>query len=296
MFAALRERTVGPFFARRGAGPAAAGLVAWVTVAEGSGRRILTIPIDARGVPRGGETAVATVSVDTTTLVVRPMRGVAPGFVVAWTSLTDRGKSLWAVAVGDDGAARAKPVELTRTTDDIVWIDIVPTDHGSVCLWAEETRGGDANLLAAALNTDGHVRGVPTRVAQGIAGWHALELPGGIGLSTVASAPLDAKARAPERPLLREGRGGGALSFRRLDADAHALSPPVVITPKPVVSGDVEVVRSGRRLVFAWTDRTQEEPRSRSPRSRMTEPIRAPGSRRRASWRRRGAALRSSRW
>lgn len=272
MFASVSERTIGPFFSRHGSGAAAAGLVAWVTVAEGSGRRVLVVPIDAKGAPRGGETVVANVSVDTTTLVVRPMRGSSPGFVIAWTSLTDRGKSLWSVVVDDSGVPRAKPVELTRTNDDIVWIDVIPTDQGALCLWAEETRGGDANLVAAPLNTDGRVRGAPTRVARGIVGWHAIELPNGIGISMVAGADASGKP-APSAGnagggatggRLMQARPGGALSFQRFDADAHPLAPPMVITPKPIVSGDVEVTRdttsNPARLVFAWTDRTGEEP------------------------------------
>lgn len=256
--ASVGQRTIGPFLARRGSGPDAAGLVAWVTAAEGSGRRVLVVPVSGRGAPRGPETVAAHVSVDTTLLVVRPMRGPAPGFVIAWTSLTDRGKSLWTVAVGDDGAPRAKPVELTRTTDDIVWVDIVPTDHGAVCLWAEETRGNDANLVAASLNTDGGVRGAPTRVATGIVGWHALELPSGVGVSTVLPVS-NAKPKAPTG-LLRDARPGGSLFFHHLDADGHVTGQPVVVTAAPIVSGDVEVVRDGSRLVFAWTNRTADEP------------------------------------
>lgn len=263
--ASLSERSLGPFSARR-TGANGAGLAAWVTVAEGSGRRIIVVPLDARGAPRGGETVAANVSVDTTMLVVRPLRGKDPGFLIAWTSLTDRGKSLWSVAVGDDGLPRAKPVELTRTNEDIVWIDVVPTDHGGVCLWAEETRGSDANLLAAPINTDGHVRSAPTRVATGIVGWHALELgTGGLGVSTV-TPPSASDPSAKPRPTtaearLRDSRPGGALTFHRLDADAQKAGPPITITSKPIVSGDVEVVREGAsRFVFAWTERTAEEP------------------------------------
>lgn len=258
LVASVGQRTIGPFLARRGEGEDAAGLVAWVTAAEGTNRRVLVVPVSGNGAPRGHETVAAYVSLDTTMLVVRPMRGNAPGFVIAWTSLTDRGKSLWTVVVGDDGAPRAKPIELTRTTDDIIWVDVVPTDHGAVCLWAEETRGNDANLVAAALNPDGRVRGVPTRVATGIVGWHALELSSGIGVSTVLPVP-NAKPKAPSG-LLRDARPGGSLSFLVLDADGHSTGAPVVVTTAPIVSGDVEVVREGSRLVFAWTDRTADEP------------------------------------
>lgn len=260
LVASVGERTLGPFFARRGSGLAASGLVAWVTVAEGSGRRVLVVPVAPNGAPRGAETVAAHVSVDTTMLVVRPMRGHAPGFLITWSSLTERGKSLWSVAVGDDGVPRSKPVELTRTNDDIVWIDVIPTDHGALCLWAEETRDNDANLVAAAIDTDGKVRGVPTRVARGIVGWHALELPEGVGVSTVDAAPPDPKAKPTENRLLHDARPGGTLSFHRLDAEGHATAPPVVVTKKPVVSGDVEVTRDGSRLVFAWTDRSAVEP------------------------------------
>ncbi|HVJ93619.1 MAG TPA: hypothetical protein VM580_27645 [Labilithrix sp.] len=259
LVAAVGERSLGPFFARRGSGLGAGGLVAWVTVAEGSGRRVLVVPIAPNGAPRGGETVAAHVSVDTTMLVVKPLGGPAPGFLLAWTSLTDRGKSLWSVAVGDDGVPRGKPVELTRSNDDIVWVDIVPTDRGALCLWAEETRDGDANLVSASIDTDGKVRGVPTRVARGIVGWHALEMPGGVGVSTIEAAAAPGSVRSSDRQL-RDVRPGGALLFHRLDADGHAAAAPITVTNQPVVSGDIEVVRDGSRLVFAWTDRSSPEP------------------------------------
>ncbi len=260
MVASVGDRTLGPFFARHGSGEGSAGLVAWVTVAEGAGRRILTVPVGPKGAPRGAESVAAFVSLETTTLVVRPMRGPSPGFLLAWTSLTDRGKSLWTVAVGDDGMPRSKPVELTRTNDDIVWIDVVPTDLGALCLWAEETRGNDANLIAAPIDGSGKVRSAPTRVARGIVGWHALELPGGVGVSTVEPAPADPKAAAGPSRLVHEARPGGTLSFRRLDLDGHAAAAPITISSRPNVSGDVEVARGGERLVFAWTDRSTNDP------------------------------------
>ncbi len=256
LVASVGERSLGPFLARRGAGPHAAGLVAWVTQAEGSGRRVVVVPVDGRGQPRGPEKTIALVPIDTTMLVVRPMRGRQPGFVVAWTSLIDRGEALWAIAVGDDGVPRSKGVELAHTSDDVVWVDIVPTEFGAVCLWAEETRSGDANVVAASLNTDGKVRGVPTRVARSVVGWHALEIPNGVGVSTLA-AP-DGHGRPTKAPESRSG----ALSFVRIDPEAHLVGAPVVITPKPIVSGDLEVARAGTSgsLVFAWTDRSGDEP------------------------------------
>ncbi len=254
LVASVGERSLGPFLARRGSGPAAVGLVAWMSAAEGASRRVIVVPVGTKGAPTGAETAISNVSLDTTALVVRPMRGPTPGFVVAWTSLTDRGKSLWSVTVNDDGVPRSKPIELTRTTDDIVWIEAIPTEHGAVCLWAEETRGSDANLIAAAIDSGGKVHGTPTRIARGIVGWHALELPDGVGLSIV-EPPADAKSMPAEGHA-----SGGTLAFQRIDADGQPGSRTVVMN-RPIVSGDVEVAREPNgRLVFAWTDRTTAEP------------------------------------
>jgi hypothetical protein len=242
MLGSIADRTIGPFLARV---PGQGGIVAWVTPAEGNARRIVAVPITAVGEPRGVAKTVANVGVDTTMLVVRPTRGAVPGVAIAWTVLTDRGEALYAVVVGEDGVPRGKAVELARTSDDVVWVDIVASDVGSVVVWAEETRGADANVLAASLDVDGKVRGVPARVARGVAGWHALQLPNGVGVSTIVTP---------------KGAKGGSLSFQRLDADGHPGGAPVEIVTAPLVSGDVEVVRAPGRLVFAWTDRTTDDP------------------------------------
>ncbi len=245
------EHTIGPYAARR---DASAGLVAWVTPPEGSGRRIVVVTLAGNGAPRGGERTVSLVPNDTTALAVGTVRGQRPGFVLAWTALTDRGEALWTAVLGDDGVARGKAVELARTTDDIVWMELVPTATGAVCLWAEETRGGDADLSAAALDVEGKVRTAPASVARGVIGWHVLETPTGPAVSTVTPAR---GARAGKVP---EGTRGGTLSFVRLDPDGHALSPPVLVTKAPSVSGDVEVAAQDGGYVFAWTDRTGDEP------------------------------------
>ncbi|MCL2777032.1 MAG: hypothetical protein FWD73_03435 [Polyangiaceae bacterium] len=259
LIASIGERTIGPFLARKSDGVA---LVAWVTAAEGRSRRILATLLEPNGEPRGPETVLANAGIETNMLIVRPSRGPSPGFVVAWTTLTDRGEALWALSVSSDGAARGKPVELARTSDTIVWVDVVPTDAGATCLWAEETHAGDANVMAAALDTDGKVRGAPARVARGVTGWHAVELPGGLGLSTVSAPPTRTSSSGDQTNHAghaADGRGG-MLSFVRLDADARAVGAPVTIADSPTVSGDMEVVRIGDRLLFAWTCRTTDEP------------------------------------
>jgi hypothetical protein len=254
LLGAIGERTLGPFMAR--SPDAQVGMVGWITAAEGTSRRVMAIPITGVGEPRGGARSIASVGIDATSLVVRPTRGKTPGFALAWTVLTDRGEALWSVVLNDDGVPRDKPIELARTTDDVVWVDIVPTDAGAVCIWAEETRGGDANVLAAGLDVDGKVRGVPARIARGVTGWHALEIVGGVGVSTMTSAAAPASKVEPRAADSR----GGTLAFQRLDGEGRPLAAPIPIVSKATVSGHVEVVRASGRLLFAWTDRTTEEP------------------------------------
>ncbi|MGC4003311.1 MAG: hypothetical protein QM811_09315 [Pirellulales bacterium] len=125
MIGNVAERTIGPFLARKTDGTTA--VAAWVTPAEAQVRRVLAIPLSGVGEPRGGANVIAQVSIDTTMIVVKPVRGPNPGFALAWTTLTDRGEALWAVVLGDDASPRSKPIEIARTTDDVVWVDIVPT-------------------------------------------------------------------------------------------------------------------------------------------------------------------------
>ena len=258
LLGSIGERTIGPFMAR--SQDAKTGMVGWITGAEGTSRRVIAIPISGVGEAHGGARTIATVGIDATMLVVRSTRGKSPGFALAWTVLTDRGEALWSVVINDDGVPRDKPIELARTTDDVVWVDIIPTDAGAVCVWAEETRGGDANVLAAGLDVDGKVRGVPARIARGVAGWHALEVAGGVGISTMTASPGALPPGGAAKGVVAADSRGGTLAFQKLDAEGHPGSAPIPIVTKPTVSGDVEVVRAGPRLVFAWTDRTTEDP------------------------------------
>lgn len=256
MLTAVGERSIGPLLTRRSDG---ASLVAWMTPPEGRGaRRIVTLPLTPGGEPWGPERTAAATGLDSGTLVVRPMGGEVQGFVVAWTVLTDTGKALWVVALDDDGTPRQKPVEIARTSNDVVWIDVVPTSKGAVCLWAEDTHGGLVDLGSAALDTDGKVRGAPSHVARGVMGWHVLGLSNGVGLSTVEPPPRPA-SDGPSVAVRPGTTRFGTLAFARLDDLGRAPSAPTVVVERPTVSGDIDVRRVGEGLLFAWTDRTADE-------------------------------------
>ena len=248
--ATIGEKSIGPFWARRGA----VAMAAYIGPSPDGVRRVVSVPLSAEGDTRGDAHVVSTAAPEASTLIVRPTGGNGAGFVAAWTALTDRGEALSIVGIGDDGVARNTPIELAHSADDVVWMDIVPTPRGAVCVWAEETRGADANILAVALDPDGKMRGVPSRVARGVTGWQVASVGTGLGLALVtpeAGSSHDSSAKRHR---------GGALSWLRLDAEAKPVGAALPVTTKPSVSGDIDVVRLGDRSLLAWTDRTASDP------------------------------------
>jgi hypothetical protein len=241
---AVPERTLGPFFARR----EGASMIGYV-VTEGGTRKVAVVPLDESGKPRtplAEVKGVASPTGDVETMVIRATGGARAGFVSAWTSQTDRGEAIELVGITDEGAPRGQPVEVARTLEDIVWLEIVPTPRGAVCIWAEETRDQTANVVAVALDPDGRPRGVPSPIAKGVRGWQAVPTVMGIGLAMVTQSK-DAKALP-------------SLMWTKLDADARAIGAPVAITSKASVGADIDVARAGNSWVFAWTDRSGFDP------------------------------------
>jgi len=237
---AVPEGSIGPFLARRGD----VVMGAYVGTSNAGARELVSVPLTASGDGRGDAKVAATIATDATMLTVRPTGGPKPGFVAAWTSLSDRGVLLSVVGLTDDGRARGAPIELARTSDDIVWLDAVPTSRGALVLWAEQTKGGDANILAATLGPDGVVRGLPARIARTVKGWQAVASGDGVGLALVST--VSAKK--------------SAITWQRFDADARPIGAPLTIAAAAHVAGDVDAVRVGAETCLAWTDASQPDP------------------------------------
>jgi hypothetical protein len=231
LVATLGDKAIGPYLAMGDAG----GMVVYLAT-EGSARTLVALPVDAYGAPTADARALASVPIDSATLV---LRSIGSSFVAAWTALTDRGEAVMAVGIAPDGKAIAAPVELARTTDDIVWIEIVPTRSGAIALWAEETQRSGANVLAVALDGNGKPRGVPSHAARGVSGWQSLSSSAGAVLAVLQ----------PD------------LAWIRLDADGHPIGSPAVLGP---AGKDMDVVRTSDGYVVAWTERSGPEPAVRA--------------------------------
>ncbi len=245
--ATIDRKAIGPFAAHTAKGE----LVAWIAAAEHGGQQQLVVePLGPDGAPVEAPKVVAEVPQEATSLVVRPTGGARGGWLAAWSALVDRGESLTVMGFAPDGTARGKSADVQRTSDHIRWADIVPTARGALCVWAEETTAGNANILVAALDSDGKPREMPVRVARAVEGWAATPAGEGAGLALVTRQPSDANDAK---------FAAGRLSWLRLDADGRPAARVQAIGAEPTVSGDVEVVAWRDRWVFSWTDRTGED-------------------------------------
>jgi len=243
--ATVPEKSVGPFLVRRHD----TAMGAYIAPGEGAGRRVVSLPLGADGSPFDPQ-VVATASADATTVVVRAAGGEQGAYVIAWTDLTDRGEALYVAGVTVQGKPRSTPVELARTQDNIVWIEVLPTPRGEVGVWAEEARAGGANLFAVALDPDGRPRGLPSVVVRDVIGWQAVPTANGAGVAILTR-------RAPGKDATKAIT---TISWLGLDADARPTGPPLVIGSSPQRIIDVDVARVGPDLVFAWTRRGAPEP------------------------------------
>ncbi len=240
----ITKAAIGPFVARS----ADAGIAVWMVAADRGGQELTVVPFAADGAPVAPPRVAATVPQEATALVVRP--AVGGGWLLAWSALLDRGESLVVLALARDGTPRGTPVDVARTSDHIKWCDVIVGSRGAVAVWAEETAAGDANILADALNGEGHPAGMPVRVARGVDRWQAVPLADGdegVGLALVTSDSRDDHGSA------------GRLSWLRLDAQARPRADAVAIGSRPTVNGDVDVAALPDGELLAWTDRTGED-------------------------------------
>jgi hypothetical protein len=256
VIANVPDKSVGPFLSRKGG----VAMGAYLGPDEnGTQRRLVSLPMGFDGLPRDSR-VVATTLADSTTLVLRPSGGEQASFIAAWTELTDRGESLSVTGIGVDGTPTIPPIELARSTDDIVWIEITPTPKGEICVWAEETRTSDANILAVALDPNGKPRGVPSRVARGATAWQVVGTLEGAGVALVSNVTGSQAQGGAGKPAGASGSVGSAITWVKLDGEARPVGVPLTLATSPAKVNDIDVVEVEGSRVFAWTDRSEADP------------------------------------
>jgi hypothetical protein len=254
----LPEKSVGPFLARK----SGIAMGAYWGPSEAGPRRLVSLPMAFDGAPKEPR-IVATTMADSTMLVLRATGGDPPGqtpFIAAWTELTDRGEALSVVGIAADGAPSIPPIELERTNDDIVWVEVTPQPRGELCIWAEETHANNANILAVALDPNGKPRGVPSRIARGVTAWQVVPTAAGAGLAIVSPTPVP----SPAQPTTPGGGGdpktGSTIAWLKLDGDARPIGTAAPVATSSTKVTDLDAATVHDSVVLAWTDRSQTDP------------------------------------
>ncbi|CAN5350366.1 hypothetical protein BH09MYX1_BH09MYX1_37950 [soil metagenome] len=245
LIAQLKEKAIGPMVAR---GPSSA-LAAYIATPEKdkSPRAVVVIPLGIDGKPKSDPKTIAQAGPETTALALKAIPG---GTMLLWTSLTERGEGLYGVVVDENGVAASTPAELTRSVEDIVWMDVVPTTKGAIAVWAEETTGNLADVLTLAVDEKGRPRGVPARVARGVTAWQAVRTKSGVGLALVRpSASI-----TPKQP------ASASLHYVSIDDSGRPSGEAALIATRATAGAfaDFDAATSGDTVAFAWTESGME--------------------------------------
>jgi hypothetical protein len=243
LVAQLKDKAIGPTVARGASG----ALAAWVAAPEKEKgpRPIVVVSLDAKGHAKGEPKVVAQAGPETTALIARR---AGAGTMLLWTSLTEKGEGLSGLYVDDAGAAVGTAAELTRSVDDIVWMDVLATPKGAVAVWAEETTGDVADVLSLALDEKGRARGVPSRIARAVTAWQTVPLPTGVGLALV-------RPNAP--PTTRNaGPSTSSLHWITLDDTGRAVGNAALVATRPSAGAfaDFDAAITHGTVALAWTE------------------------------------------
>ncbi|HRG98442.1 MAG TPA: hypothetical protein PLR99_19455, partial [Polyangiaceae bacterium] len=266
LIATVGDRSVGPFLARRDG----SAMAAFLGFGEDGVRRVSVIPLTAQGELRSGVRGLVPTPFDSADLAISATQGPDSGYAVLFSALTDRGKGLWAFGVTEEGALRGPAAEITRTTSDIVWSDLVPTPRGALALWVDQSveqavdqaGQGEGGLYAASLDPAGKLRGVPVRLVKGVIGWQVVGAGAQVQVAVVharpaAEAPPE-PGKSPE-PKKNPEPPPPAISLMTLDADAR-IERAVPVAASAAVRGALEVARERGRTHVVWTDTSGTEP------------------------------------
>jgi hypothetical protein len=246
----LPRHTLGPFAARAGD----RSLAAWFGPVDGAqiGQNLFAMLLGDDGGPIGPTHSLVHVPAAPDLMVVRPAAETPKGWSLVWSALLDRGEVLTALGVSSDGSARAASIDIYRTSDHIVWLDVLPMTAGALSVWAEETGAGNANILVDALDATAKPRGVPMRIARGVRRWQAVSAG---HLAGIASVTRDSDQD-------RDTLGGGTLTWQTLDGDGRPAGDAVPLAKGASVGSDIEVVPFRGGWLLAWTDLGHEDPQA----------------------------------
>jgi hypothetical protein len=238
---------IGPYVGRDGE----AAVAVWAEAA-GEGRRLLVVPIDAKGAP-GAVQRVATLGPELDLVLVRGLGESAdklpgkPRFAVVTTRRGSRSTTVEVTALGADGSAVWGPTTLAERTGRVLWVGLVNAGAQPLLLWAEQSSAAKAGEPASVFAVPATVAGnaTPVLVTSKACVWQATSVAGQAALASV-----------------RPGAAGctsGAVALDLLSATGK-VDKTVELGGRAAL--DLDLVGVTDAFLLAWSDREQVEPRA----------------------------------
>jgi hypothetical protein len=240
--ALVPDGTFGPYVGARAEGT----IAAWAAEAGGK-REWRTIAIGGDAMPLADPKVVADAAPEVDLVAVKPLgEGGTKAFLLVSSSREFSGERVDAIALGLHGELVGGPAPIAQSLTDVVWLDAVPTPSGAIAMWAVR-RDDRADLFGVEVGPSGEVRDRPSELLTGTRAWQVAPAGGGVAIAAVTAG----KARGESGPL--------RVLF--VDAQAHVEKKSLVLLEGGTAEPDVDLARIGDRMVVAWSDRRELEPR-----------------------------------
>jgi len=238
--------TFGPYVGdRRGA-----AVAVWAALENEQKRAWFSAALSETGKPLGKPLRLGDAPRELGLVAVRPEGppdARESGFVVLSTHKTT-GDTLEALLIGPRGELRAPMSTLIEQSSPIQWIEAVGTSQGTLIFWASR-RGEqtEADMYGLMLDRNGKKLAPSVVLLSGARAWQATRTRDGAALAAV----VPPKVGAPR----------GSVQLLLLGAEGRPLGKTLVVSAEPSAEADLDVASVGERLVLAWSDRRNPEPR-----------------------------------
>lgn len=229
--------TLGPYV---GYGPNGALALYSTPSEEKKGRRWLVQRMDGEGGALGEPLDIGMGPDDVPFAVVRAVNG---GYLALWVREVHQADVLEGATLGEDGSLVDTIHTMTQAGGEVVWADAFGTSKGAMVLWAEQS-GDRAKLNSLMLDDRGKPKGNGAVLMHDVRAWEAVGLDDGVAVALVVANEQD--------PTL------GSVVLLRIGGDGKAMGEPVSIS-RGSAQLDVGLVRTGRSLLMAWTDRSNAD-------------------------------------
>jgi len=208
------------------------GLAVWASVPDDS-RFWYARPLAANGEASGDVVLVGEAPSELGLVTVRPLH---EGFALLSSHKTSDGEVVELALLSSTGARLAGPTSLGRSSQAMLWVEVIPGARGATVLWAAKN-GGRAEIWSVEVTGKAEPSGSARLLARDVGAWQAVSFNKGVALAVTH---------------VGKGNTHGPIELSLLNgSEARA---PIVINPPLSADLDLDMAALGEHVVLAWSD------------------------------------------